>query len=120
MLNGNLRTLSMLRDGYFETSTASPAIDEEHVAFLNQLNTNWVKAMKRLSPRLLIHWLQDSGKEYCDFLRTLAPNAPATFAVAWVGQLRQIGFILLETASETPNLPWSFPIIWLGVFYQRS
>lgn len=86
LLDGNLRTLSMLRDGYY--GEAGP--DEQSygglVSYLNRLNHDWVAAMRRLSPRLLIDWLEESGVAYCEYLRRLDNFAPAAFSVAWAGE----------------------------------
>ncbi|GAB3584609.1 maleylpyruvate isomerase N-terminal domain-containing protein [Hymenobacter daeguensis] len=85
LLDGNLRTLSMLRDGY-----AGEAPDDFSyagiVAYLNRLNADWVRAARRLSPAVLIEQLAQSGAEYTAYLHTLDPWAPAAFAVAWAGE----------------------------------
>lgn len=86
LLDGNLRTLSMLRDHYYGEKPAQIDSYQDLVAFLNQLNADWVKATKRLSPQVIIEWLKKSGEEYCDFLKTLSPNENATFSVAWAGE----------------------------------
>ena len=86
LLDGNLRTLSMLRDGYFGESPEDPDSYEGMVRFLDGLNADWEKAMKRLSPRVIIDLLRISGKEYCDYLSSLDPQAPAVFTVDWAGE----------------------------------
>lgn len=86
LLDGNLRTLSMLRDGYFGEKPENINSYEDLISFLNRLNADWIKATKRLSPRVLIDLLKVSGKEYCDFLATLDPNDKAGFSVAWAGE----------------------------------
>ncbi|MBK8621107.1 MAG: maleylpyruvate isomerase N-terminal domain-containing protein [Saprospiraceae bacterium] len=85
LLDGNLRSLSMLRDGYF---SENPKVNSyrELVNYLNGLNADWVKATKRLSPEVLLTWLQQSGREYRDHLKSLPPDAQATFSVAWAGE----------------------------------
>ena len=53
LLDGNLRTLSMLRDGHY--GEAPEAVDYAGlVAFLNRLNGEWVRAARRLSPAVLV------------------------------------------------------------------
>lgn len=87
LLDGNLRTLSMLRDGYFGES---PGEINEYlglVEYLNRLNSDWVKGMKRLSPKVLIQLHESSGKEYIEFLNTLDPFEKAAFSVAWAGEV---------------------------------
>ncbi|WP_373331092.1 maleylpyruvate isomerase N-terminal domain-containing protein [Salmonirosea aquatica] len=86
LLDGNLRTLSMLRDGYF--GSAAPEINSyrDLVEYLNRLNAEWVLAMKRLSPAIIIELLEQTGNQYSTFLKTLDPTDKAAFAVAWAGE----------------------------------
>jgi uncharacterized protein (TIGR03083 family) len=86
LLDGNLRTLSMLRDGYFGEAPGEISSYADLLAFLNRLNADWVSATRRLSPAVLLEWLAQSGREYADFLATLDMQAPAAFAVAWAGE----------------------------------
>lgn len=86
LLDGNLRTLSMLRDGYYGDKSDNIHTYEDLIAFLNRLNADWVSATKRLSPKVIIDLLKASGKEYCEFLATLNPDATAEFSVAWAGE----------------------------------
>lgn len=86
LLDGNLRTLSILRDGYAGDPPGSIESYEDLVAYLNQLNANWVAAAKCLSPKVLIDLLELTGKQYCDYLATLDPFAKAAFSVAWAGE----------------------------------
>ena len=86
LLDGNLRSLSMLRDGYFGEPPEDIKSYQDLVAYLNQLNADWVKAMHRVSPLLLIDWLEKTGREYSDFLQTLDPFEKSVFSVAWAGE----------------------------------
>lgn len=86
LLDGNLRTLSMLRDEYYVEKPENINSYQDLIDFLNRLNADWVKATKRLSPRVIIDLLKSSGKEYCDFLATLDLNVKAEFSVAWAGE----------------------------------
>lgn len=86
LLDGNIRTLSMLRDGYFGERAEQINSYQDLVDFLNGLNATWVKAMQRVSPEVLIDLLEKTGKEYIDFLKTLPPHETATFPVAWAGE----------------------------------
>lgn len=86
LLDGNLRTLSMLRDGYYGEKPETVNSYGDLVNFLNGLNADWVKATKRLSPKVIIELLKTSGKEYSDFLATLNPDDKAEFSVAWAGE----------------------------------
>lgn len=86
LLDGNLRTLSMLRDEYYGEKSENINSYQDLIDFLNRLNADWVKATKRLSPKVIIDLLKSSGKEYCDFLATLDLNDKAEFSVAWAGE----------------------------------
>jgi uncharacterized protein (TIGR03083 family) len=85
LLDGNLRTLSMLRDGHYGEAPDDFSY-AGMVAYLNRLNADWVRAMRRLSPAVLMDWLARSGAEYTAYLHTLDPGAPAAWAVAWAGE----------------------------------
>ncbi|MBG8554715.1 maleylpyruvate isomerase N-terminal domain-containing protein [Hymenobacter guriensis] len=86
LLDGNLRALSMLRDGYFGQA---PAVTDYAgiVQFLDGLNSSWVQAGQRLSPAVITWLLELSGPEYNQLLASLDPQAPAAFSVAWAGEL---------------------------------
>jgi uncharacterized protein (TIGR03083 family) len=86
LLDGNVKRLSMQRDGSF--GLAAPHIDsyESLVAFINRNNAEWVQAARRISPRLLIDLLEITSKQVFDFFRELDPFAPALWPVAWAGE----------------------------------
>jgi uncharacterized protein (TIGR03083 family) len=85
LLDGNFRTLSMLRDGYFGEKADNIHFHQDLVQYLNELNRTWVHAMKRISPTILIDLLESSGKEYISHLESLPPSENALFSVAWAG-----------------------------------
>lgn len=85
LLDGNIRMLSISRDNYFGESTNAQNF-RELVYFLNGLNASWVKAMKRVSPAMLILLHKTTGRLYCDHHASLDPFAKAVFAVDWAGQ----------------------------------
>lgn len=86
LLDGNLRSLSMLRDNHFEQTTEDLSTYKNLVTYLNTLNAEWIKATRRLSPKIIIELLENSGKEYCDYLQSLNPFDDAIFSVAWAGE----------------------------------
>lgn len=86
LLDGNIRTLSLLRDGYMGVKPTVISTYEDLVAYLNQLNADWILAMRRLSPALLVDLLEHTGQQYTHYLAQLDPFAPATFSVAWAGE----------------------------------
>jgi len=82
LLDGNLRTISTSRDGYFGES---PAANEEIIPFLNRLNAEWVKATKRLSPQVIIELLEITGPQFHKELASRDPFGKAIFSVGWAG-----------------------------------
>lgn len=87
ILDTALRTVAMYRDSYF--SSDKPIIESyrDLVDYLNQLNNDWVRATRRLSPALLVDWLEQAGREADEQLMALPPNESAVFSVAWAGQM---------------------------------
>lgn len=86
LLDGNLRAISMIRDGYFGENPGPISSYQDLVTFLNQLNADWVRATNRLSPKVLISLLESSGKEYRNLIKSLKPFEKAVFSVAWAGE----------------------------------
>jgi uncharacterized protein (TIGR03083 family) len=86
LLDGNIRAISMLRDNYFGAETPVINSYQDLLDFLNTLNAEWVKAMKRVSPRVLIDLHKSTGKEFCALMQTLPPFEKALFSVAWAGE----------------------------------
>ncbi len=86
LLDTNLRTLSISRDGYYGEKPENINSNQDLVAFLNNLNMSWTSATKRLSPKILTFLLEATGKQYIEHLGTLDPFDDAVFSVAWAGQ----------------------------------
>lgn len=86
LLDGNIRGLSISRDGYFGESAENINSYQDLVNFLNGLNQSWTSAAKRMSPKVLINLLEITGKQYSEHLATLDPFSEAIFSVAWAGQ----------------------------------
>ncbi|CAL1519396.1 maleylpyruvate isomerase N-terminal domain-containing protein [Chitinophaga sp. MM2321] len=85
LVDGNIRMLSILRDNYFgEQITANSY--QDLVNFLNGLNADWVKAMKRVSPQMLIFLLEITNQPYYDYLKSLDPFDKSVLAVSWAGE----------------------------------
>jgi uncharacterized protein (TIGR03083 family) len=92
LLDGNIRTISILRDGYFGESPDKIDSYQGLVNYLNQLNADWAKATKRVSPTMLIELLEITGKEYVEQLSKLDPFKTAIFSVAWAGQTESLNW----------------------------
>jgi hypothetical protein len=86
LLDGNIRSLSMLRDGHIGEQPGSINSNKDLVEFLNTLIADWVRAMKRVSPAMIIELLEITGKEYCTMLKSLDPFAKSLLPVAWAGE----------------------------------
>lgn len=86
LLDGSLRTLSMLRDGHFGAGSPSSPAYADVVSYLNQVNHGWVEAGQRLSPAIITWLLELSGPAYNAYISSLPPHEPAVFAVAWAGE----------------------------------
>ena len=85
LLDGNIRTLSMLRDNYYGEK-ANINSYQDLVNFLNNLNADWVKSMKRVSPSMLILLHEITSPLYYDYYKSLDPFGKSGFAVNWAGE----------------------------------
>lgn len=87
LLDGDLRRLSLARDGHRLTPPPGALEDEEGlVAWLDALNAEWVRVAQRLSPRVLRELLAISGAGVADLVESLDPFEPAAIPVAWAGE----------------------------------
>jgi len=85
LLDGNIRILSMLRDDYYGEQSNIKSY-RDLVDFLNGLNADWIKAMKRVSPSMLVLLHESTGKLYCDYYASLDPFGKSALAVDWAGE----------------------------------
>lgn len=87
LLDSDIRRLSFQRDNAPQVPPETPIESyADLVGFLNQLNADWVKAAKRISPQLLIEFLSITGAEVTKLFKSLDPYSPALFGVAWAGE----------------------------------
>jgi uncharacterized protein (TIGR03083 family) len=86
LLDGNLRTLSLIRDKFLGEKPGDVKTYNDLVQYLNRLNREWVVAAERLSPKVLTDLLESTGKEYHDTLSALDPWEDAVVSVAWAGE----------------------------------
>ncbi len=86
LLDGNVRQLSFRRDKMPPPEPDNPITSYGSlVAYLNQINEEWVKAARRISPELLTGFLDLTGRQLYHFYQALDPDEPALFPVAWAG-----------------------------------
>ncbi|MBB6127774.1 maleylpyruvate isomerase N-terminal domain-containing protein [Mucilaginibacter lappiensis] len=85
LLHGNVRTISSKQSF---TGDTPPVINSyrDLVNFLNEQNAIWLKAMKQVSPDLLIELLETTGPQFTGELAELDPFGVAKYAVAWAGE----------------------------------
>jgi uncharacterized protein (TIGR03083 family) len=87
LLDTEIRRLSFHRDKQPLLPPERPITNNrELIDFLNRLNNEWVKAAWRIGPNLLIDFLDLTGRQLCDFFRSLDPYEPAFFSVGWAGE----------------------------------
>lgn len=86
LLDGNIRVISIYRDGHFTAPDRKIDGYDDLVAYLNQLNADWVKACKRMSPALLTDLLENTGKQYSEIMSRQDLEAVAVFSVSWAGE----------------------------------
>lgn len=86
LLDGNLKRLSMQRDGFFGLAAPTNVGYEEFVAFINRNNAEWVQAARRVSPEALVDLIEITSKEVAKMFAALDPHAPAIWGVTWAGE----------------------------------
>lgn len=95
ILDGQLRVLSIQRDGYFGDKGPESTAYKDLVSWLNQLNADWVSATKRLSPNVLILLLESIGDLVANYYNSLNPWEEAIFSVAWAGESTSLNWMHL-------------------------
>lgn len=91
LLDGNIRMLSLLRDNYY--GEKHDIANGTLLGFLNDLNADWVKAMKRVSPQMLILLHEATGYAYCEYYASLDPFARSPFSVDWTGETASLNWM---------------------------
>lgn len=86
LLDTNLRRLTIGRDGYFIGDTNQLTTYEDFMGLYNNLNADWVVAMKRVSPDILIEMMEKYQNDLVDYLKELNPFESALFPVLWAGK----------------------------------
>jgi hypothetical protein len=85
LLDGDLRRLSIGRDGHRLQPDHPIAGNADLVEWLNALNAEWLRAFRRVSPRLLIELLALTGPSVAAMFAALPPGGRALLPVGWAG-----------------------------------
>lgn len=87
LLGGNLGRLSFGRDGLVSPrQNVAPTNYTELVDYINQQNAEWINVARRISPSLLIEFLELTGPQLYLYFNSLPPFEPSELAVAWAGE----------------------------------
>lgn len=85
LLDGNLRAIALYRDSW-QLPPEAISNYNQLVSYLNRLNADWVTATRRLSPSILVEWLETTHEPFIRCFEQLDPTAPAIYSVAWAGE----------------------------------
>src|SRR5262245_50701346 len=87
LLDGAVRKLTFHRDGLPPPPPDQPIADAQGLlVYLDALNAEWVRAARRIGPRLLVDLVDLTGAQLADFVASLDPEGEALFPVAWAGE----------------------------------
>jgi uncharacterized protein (TIGR03083 family) len=84
LASDDLGFLSRHRDGYLGTPGPERAGEAEFIAWLDDLQAEWVRAARRLSPRVVVGLLDWAGPQIAETMRGEDPRA-LTASVSWAG-----------------------------------
>jgi uncharacterized protein (TIGR03083 family) len=84
LVGGDLGFLSRHRDGHLGTPGPPQAGEAEFIAWLDNMQAEWVRAARRLSPRTVVGLLEWAGPQIAGTLRGEDPRA-RTADVSWAG-----------------------------------
>lgn len=86
LLGGNIGRLAFGRDQQrLRDGRTFPSDYAAQVAFIDQLNAEWVTLARRLSPPLLIDFLTTTDGQLYHYFKSLPPFAVSGAAVTWAG-----------------------------------
>jgi uncharacterized protein (TIGR03083 family) len=80
----DLGFLARHRDGYHGTPAPEHASEDEFIAWLDGMQDDWVRAARRMSPRIVTGLLAWSGPQVAETMRAQDPAA-RTASVSWAG-----------------------------------
>ena len=128
LLDSCLRRLSFGRDRLDASPKRPIASHADLVGYLNDLNAEWVAATRRVSPRVLMDFMDLADPQLQAYFESLDPDDPAVFGVAWAGEDRSLNWFdigreyterwlhqqQIREAVGAPGLnarPWLYPVL---------
>jgi uncharacterized protein (TIGR03083 family) len=84
LVGDDLGFIARHRDSHFGTPAPDNATEGEFVAWLDNLQDEWVRAARRLSPRIAADLLEWAGPQVAETMRGQDPRA-RTAGVSWAG-----------------------------------
>ena len=98
LLGGDLSVLAWQRDDHRGTPAPDGLDERGFIAWLDELQIEWVHAARRLSPRLVVELLQSTGTEVVEMVHRQDPSAltanvswaSASAVPAWLDQGREL------------------------------
>ncbi len=94
LIDTALRRLSLHRDASeAPTRVRVPTTEAEFAIFIHELNSAWVRAAERLSPRVLTDLYERTSADLVDFVEQLDLEGPAGFPVSWAGEKRRTAWL---------------------------
>jgi uncharacterized protein (TIGR03083 family) len=93
LLDTTMRRLSFHRDRHEPPKPEQPpANEQEFVAFINELNRQWIELARRMSPRVMTDLYARASEDLAAFVESLPLDAPALFPVSWAGEDASAGW----------------------------
>jgi uncharacterized protein (TIGR03083 family) len=105
LVDGTLRRLAFQRDRHIPPAPAQPVTTErDFVAFINELNAQWIAVADRFSPRVLTDLYASASTQWADFVETAPLDGPALFPVSWAGGADYAGTMWFDIGREFTEL----------------
>lgn len=94
LLQTAIGRLSSQRDGHSSLSGTArvPYNFDQLVQIINEANANWVNAWKGVSPRIIVHFLQDIEAQLNEWIVRLPLMEKAPISVAWAGEAESLNW----------------------------
>ncbi|MEO5910263.1 MAG: hypothetical protein ABIP95_05205 [Pelobium sp.] len=94
LLATSIKRLSIVRDGHSFLQDSQFSTEEKLLSFLNELNSDWTNAMKRVSTEVLIEMMEKYQDELLIYFKALNPfDIAREYMEAWLHQ-QQIRFAM--------------------------